>query len=210
MANILDEWHEYCIGKSEADPSHFLGLFKSGLSSQELSLVLKHFPAAAEIQARVTRVLEAGTLGNHLYVLPRERGSDEEVVSAASAWLQAQAQFCKEVGNDELYQIATRAKVVSVSREELHHALLGDVPNSWLGELIGDEVRDAYTITSPSIYGLSEALYGIAADYYLAWYMLQPLIELSLDFSIYFDLWYLGGQSVLTEEELLVARLAQW
>lgn len=49
-----------------------------------------------------------------------------------------------------------------------------------------------------------EALYGIAADYYLCWYVMMPMIPLSLNFDPYFSIWSQGARPVLTEDALVL------
>lgn len=206
MRTLLEEWIGYCDGANDLDSSHFLDLFKSGLSADEIGVALSFFPSADEMQSRVLSVLSAGTLGSHAYLQPRSQGSESQVLDAANAWLLELSEFCRERGNDEFYSITDRAIVRLGTSEELDEALTQDLPNSWVQEFVGDEVRDSYSVTSRRIYGLSEALYGIAADYYLSRYIMQPLIELPIDFSRYFDVWRLGARCVLTEDTFLVVR----
>ena len=203
MDELIAHWNRYRDGLADVDDYTFLGLFTSGLNQDELRLVLEGFPFAEEIHRRLMSVLNAGSQGNYVYLQQTRSGSEQEIVEAAVAWLKERERFCRLRGQEEFASIASGAKVRIVSEEEFDAAWMGDQPESWISELIGDEVIDAESGV-PAVHGLSEGLYGIAADYYLASYVIQPLIDLPIDFSLYFELWRLGGKSVLTRDELLV------
>lgn len=206
MSKLLEEWFKYCSETEDLDPSHFMGLFKSDLSSDQIAAALSVFQDSSEIHSRLSRVLEAGQLGRYAYLQPKEvEATEGQVTQAARRWLDELASFCRDRDNEEFYDFAHRAKVVSASNDDVDSALAQDIPGSWISEFVGDEVRESYPADAPEIYGLSEALYGLAADYYLSWYVMQPLIDLPIDFSKYFDLWRLGARCALTEGHLLVA-----
>jgi len=80
-----------------------------------------------------------------------------------------------------------------------------DIPQYWLFDGIGDSVRGSRISESDQVYALFEALYGLAADYYLAWYIGSSLFELDVDFDPYFEFWRMGGRCALTESEFLVS-----
>lgn len=61
------------------------------------------------------------------------------------------------------------------------------------------------TSDSDQTYALFEAFYGLAADYYLAWYVGRPLFEFDIDLESYFRFWRAGGRCALTESGFLVA-----
>jgi hypothetical protein len=204
MNEALEEWLDYCGGRIDRDSCNLLGLFKSGLSVEELDLAFAPFPHADQMKVRLMKVLGAGELGNYLYLQPQRRGSTEALGQAAKAWLVEQARFCLERGNAELHQLASNAVVILVDKEAFYAALMEDHPGSCISDFLSDEVIRSYGAMQPSIYGLAEALYGLAADYNLCWYVMQPLLSVSIDFSIYYDFWRMGGQSLLNHQGLLV------
>ena len=205
MNEALQDWLDHCEGKKEGYSCGVLGLFKSGLDSDELDLALAPFPKAAEIKKRLLTVLSAGELGNYAYLQPRGAASSDELLLAARRWLDEQVRYCVEQGDTELHHFAAGARVVLVDQKTYYQELTADQPGAWISEFIGDNVRDVYSDTLPIVHGLNEALYGIAADYDLAYYVMQPLLDCSIDFSVYFDFWRIGGSSILTEQGLLVA-----
>ncbi|WP_421568274.1 hypothetical protein [Stenotrophomonas sp. PD6] len=150
------------------------------------------------------KLLGTGELGNYLYLQPQGRASRDALEQAAKAWLGEQARFCLERGNAELHQLASNVPVIFVGKEAYYAALMRDHPGSDISEFVSDTLIASYSALPLSIYGLGEALYGIAADYDLSWYVMQPLLEVSIDFSIYYEFWRLGGQSLLSDEGLLV------
>ncbi len=204
MNEVLKEWLEYCEGKRAQYDCGVLGLFKSGMDSDELDLALAPFPKAAEIKARLLTVLGAGELGNYAYLQPRGSSSSEDLLQAARRWLDEEVRYCVERGDAELHHFAADVPVALVDRKTYYEWLNADQPGSWISELVRDNVRDCYPDGLSIIYGLNEALYGIAADYYLGFYVMQPLLGCSIDFSVYFDFWRIGGNSVLTHNGLFV------
>jgi hypothetical protein len=204
MNECLEEWLAYCAGRLDEDSCNLLGLFKSGFSSEELALALAPFPHAEEMKVRLVRLLGTGELGNYLYLQPQQRGSRAVLEQAAKAWLGEQARFCLERGNADLHQLASNAAVTFVDKEAYYAALMRDHPGSWISGFIGDELIESYSEMPPAIHGLVEALYGIAADYNLAWYVMQPLLDVSISFSVYYEFWRLGGRSLLNHDGLLV------
>ncbi len=55
--------------------------------------------------------------------------------------------------------------------------------------------------------GINEALYGLVADYYLAWFVLTPIFDSQIDYGKYFEFWKGGGKYALTESQLLVSSI---
>lgn len=204
MNECLEEWLEYCAGRRDRDSCNLLGLFKSDLSSEELDLALAPFPHAKEMKARLVKLLGTGELGNYLYLQPPGRASRDALEQAARAWLGEQARFCLERGNAGLHQLASNVAVTFVGKEAYHAALMRDHPGSCISEFVSDTLIASYSELPLSIYGLGEALYGIAADYDLSWYVMQPVLNTSIDFSVYYEFWQMGGRSLLSDEGLLV------
>lgn len=204
MSELIDDWKRYCQGTLEADKSHFLGLFKSEMTDVELQSALEFFPAAGELKERLNRVLSAGALERHLYLQRPPVTDCQSLLTAARAWLQEQEHFCASIGQFELQTIAREAKIVFSSDGEIERKRAEDNPNGWMFDHITDSVLMPLTGAPRIEYALREALYGIAADYYLAWYIAQPMLRVDIDFSKYFDFWKLGGDGVLTEDSFLI------
>ena len=206
MPTLLNDWCAFCEGRTYFDKSHFLALFKVHSSLTEITEALSYFPQADSLVSRVNEVIQAGTLEDKLYLCLTIESSDFELMQKAKLWLQAQASFCKSLGDDELYGICQRAKLLYGSKDQFNDYDKLDVPSNWILELVGDQVRDCRLLKTEQEYALFEALYGVAADYYLAWYMGQPLINLDFDFRSYFEFWRLGGIGYLSEDKFFVCR----
>ncbi len=203
MSTLLKDWCVFCEGKAYFDKSHFLALFKVHSSLPEITKALSYFPQAGSLVLRVNEVIQTGTLEDKLYLCPTIETSEFELTQKAKLWLQNQANFCKSFGDDELYRICQRAKLLYGSKDQFDKL---DVPSNWILELVGDQVRDCRLLKTEQEYALFEALYGVAADYYLAWYMGQPLIDLDFDFRSCFEFWRLGGIGYLSEDKFFVCR----
>ncbi|PHV09585.1 hypothetical protein [Chitinimonas sp. BJB300] len=207
MSTLLADWCSFCEEGVDFDKSHFLGLFKEHSDYSELKKIFSFFPSGEEMALVAKQVLDAGTLENCLYLLPtdKNKGSQAELLATATKWLNELSRFCKITNNDELYIIAMNAQIIYTERDLVDVALKSDIPECWMHEFIGDQVREARILSSDATYALFEALYGIAANYYLAWHIGKPLINLDIDFTYYFEFWRLGGVSALSHNELLVS-----
>lgn len=206
MNQLLNDWEKYCEGELDADDSNFLGLFKSGMTEQEVTRALRYFPGSEQIEQRLWRVLHAGYLGEYMY-LQRPQMIDVSRTSAlARTWLDELSRFCGQVGQAELQQLAATAGIVFVDEAEFERERLLDNPGGWINDHMADEVFMPLVGAPRTTFALIEAAYGIAADSLLAWYIAQPLLKIDLDFSKYFDFWSSGGAGVLTEEALLVRK----
>lgn len=208
MGSLIADWCAYCEGKSDYDKSHFLGLIKNHPSDADLQTIFKYFPRTDQLCERVSVVLSSGTLANSLYLLPKAQGAESEILSAGKEWRLEIARVCNLLGDIELHQIAYSAKDVFVSPAELDRWGMEDIPNNWAFELIGDAVSDAKVSCSKEMYALFEALYGVAADYYLAYFMGATLIDLDIDFGLYFNLWKISGVGLLLEDKLILSSSA--
>lgn len=207
MASLLRDWCDFCEGVAEFDKSHFLALFKEHSSADELHKIFRYFPCADELQKRAETVFMSGTLEGSAYLLPLadERRSVEDLISKANSWLKEQCLFCKNIGDDELYDISHNAVVEYTTRNVVDAALNSDSPTVWIFELIGDKARATRCMDGGKVYALFEALYGIAADYYLAWYIAAPLMSVDINFECYFEFWRQGGVGALCNNKLLVS-----
>jgi hypothetical protein len=206
MNELLNEWEKYCEGELDTEDSHFLGLFKSGVTEQEVKRALRYFPGSDQIERRIWRVLRAGYLGEYMYLQrPRMVHIDRATVLARS-WLDEQARFCAELGLSELQQLASTASILFVDEAEFERKRVDDNPGGWIHDHMADEVFMPLIGAPRTTFALIEAAYGVAADSLLAWYITQPVLKTNLDFSKYFDFWSSGGAGVLTEEAFLVRK----
>lgn len=204
MNNLLNDWTLFCKGKCYFEKSHFLGLFKTQLDDEQLLSVFTGIPLGAELCQRTKNVLNASRLADHLYFQPRSDGDRAFMVYAAKAWLEELSRFCIDRGNVELHGIAANSRVVIQGRNSFQMPANPDTQAGWMLSFVGDEVDFAIGDVGPVIDALMEALYGIGGDYYLCWYVMMPMIPLSLSFDPYFSIWSEGARPVLTEDALVL------
>ncbi|KPA99765.1 hypothetical protein [Pseudomonas asplenii] len=205
MKTLLSDWCAFCEGKAVFDKSHFFGLFKAHSSNKELRQIFGYFPFVDQLVDRAGSVISSGRMDGSLYLLPRCGAARNEIIQLGGEWLEEQKKICGTLGNSEIFDICRDAQVLFVSMHDLEASLQQDIPHYWLFEEVGDAVRASRVSDSGQIYALFEALYGLAADYYLAWYVGRPLFDFDIDLGPYFRFWRSGGKCALTEKAFLVS-----
>lgn len=98
------------------------------------------------------------------------------------------------MGVSEITEIRRSAEVLFVDQQRLESALEQNIPHYWLFDEVGDAIRASKISDSDQIYALFESLYGLAADYYLAWYIAQHLFAFDIDLESYYRFWRAGGE----------------
>ncbi|MFC7422142.1 hypothetical protein ACFQNF_19985 [Iodobacter arcticus] len=205
MSSLLVDWCNFCEEKAYFDKAHFLSLFKDVSAVHNLDEIFNYFPNSDALVERAKNVLDAGSLDQRAYLFPMGKCSNADLLVFATRWLKEQSRFCQCMGDTELAWISSKASAVYVSNSVVNDAVQLDIPNNWIFDFIGDHVRNSKALDVNESYALFEALYGIAADYYLAWYIAAPLIDLDINLDLYFKLWKVGGVSVLLQDKLLVS-----
>lgn len=206
MNMILRDWHDFCSGKKDLDKSCFLGLFKVNLSYKELENVFSYFDQQSELLWRLESVLKQGTLQDRLYLHPMEknRKNPEYLMDSAMKDLREYRKVY-DIDDDVLiYSINNAKAVFSNNPRELYGLKNDGLQVKLVFEFLGDCVSDNYVSNDKKIYAIAEALYGLAANYRLCWYIMSPLINIDFDFSYYFELWKGGGDYVLTKDKIIV------
>lgn len=128
-------------------------------------------------------MLVVSKLDGYLYFQPKIPVDPVLLLSAARAGLEKPAAFCSDRGNARLQGIAEGARIVIRDRRSFQLPRDPDSPAGWMLAFIGDEVDFALGDVDPLIDALMEALYGIAGEYYLCWYVIEAMIELPLTFA---------------------------
>lgn len=200
MNELLDDWNDLCSGRRELDKSNFLPLFKAGLADSELSSVFRYFDHAEEMESRTRKILGAGYLGEYVYLQQPKIQDRQQLLVAATAWIREQGQFCRHTGEEGLAAIADSVEVKLIDRRTFEELKARQQPEDDVSDHITHAVLHSLRDQPDAAFALVEALYGLAASYDLAWYVVQPLLKMDIDFAIYFDFWRLGGAGVLTED----------
>ena len=206
MNESLKEWLECCAGRLDRDSCNLLGLFKSGLTQSELASVFGPFPHSQEMLRRVNRVLDAGNISGYIYLQQPKLGDSAQVIAAGKQWLAAQVRYCALTGELEVANRVDGIDVEIVGAERFEEAQATPSVNDDLHHHVRQSIWWTLPDEPQANFALVEALYGIAADYDLAWYVMQPLLSIDLDFSKYFDFWRLGGRGMLTDRAYLIAK----
>lgn len=205
MKSLLSDWCAFCEGKAVFDKSHFLGLLKAHSSAEEIQYIFSYFPFSKDLASRAERVMASGDMENSLYLLPKCGVEKNELVQLGGEWLKEQERICGVLGDSEILEICRNAQVLFVDRQDLECSLQQDIPHYWLFDEVGDAIRESRVSEGEQIYALFEVLYGLAADYYLAWYIGQPLFAFDINLELYFRFWWAGGRCALTERGFLVS-----
>jgi len=211
MDRLISDWVSYCSSVQRFDASHFISLFTLNLNEETLNTLVSCCGCDSKgVFDRVVSVKEHGTLESrpYLYPLEKNKGTPDQLVTLARAELAELRKFCLLIDDEELVNIIDNVKLEYCDdKNKLDELRLrGDTPQYWIEEAVGDYIRNNMRNSNNWRGGLSEALYGLAADYYLAWYIEEPLINIAhLNFAPYFDFWKSGGEYFLTEDSFYVS-----
>lgn len=207
MNKLVKDWCDYCEGKADFDKSHFSSIFTYDLNETELSEIFKYFSCSNDLIERLAAVISAGSFEGSPYLQATTRCSDSDLLELVKQDLKDKHIICFEQGDEELSDILATIKIEFVHDKQMISKLSGqDNPSEWVFEIIGELIDEARG-TDKKILALEEACYGLAANYYLAWYIMSPLLKLSIDFSNYFKVWSNGGVFVITENKVLVSNV---
>ncbi|MFS5596691.1 hypothetical protein V2V61_11080 [Streptococcus agalactiae] len=202
MTTLLEDWCAYCQGEVSFDKSHFIGLLKDHSSEQDLAVIMSYLPHSDALLRIARVVISNGNLS--AYLLPKFVAEQQLLKEMGWRWLREMERTSTILGDDEIAGICRNASVEFVCDDDLESALSKDNPNAWFFDLVSDSVLENLVSDSDIVYALLEAFYGLSADYFIAWYMAAPLINIDLNLSAYFDLWRNGGRCVLAEDALYV------
>ncbi len=201
---LFDEWLEFCAGRSDQEDWYFSGLLQGVTDPDTVGQVFASFPHAEALQARALDVLAAGRWGDHLYLQPAVAGDAQARAAAARAWLDELARVAGAAGEPGLQATLREVPIEAAPAARVQAALRASGPADYLHDVICDVVREARTLHTPQMSALDEALYHIASDLYLGWYITQPLSPAAIDFAPYLAFWRLGGRGALVEGAFLV------
>lgn len=197
--DLLEDWCDYCDGKSDFDESHFstilMGVFVANLTP-EVDAFLKRFasPFSQDLYVSLTRICEVGPADREL--LPWIRRDitsklallDEEnqVERESIEWLLTNDRFRFTDDVSSLPEIA----IASANFDAIYFAE-------------SDYVIE-HSEKDPRLYALSEALYHIATNYALAHSIMNPLVNGGIDLSNYLEVYLRGGDYVLADDSIVV------
>ncbi|MGI9282804.1 MAG: hypothetical protein ACR2PX_24675 [Endozoicomonas sp.] len=205
MKTLVHDWVDFCTDTKSFDKSYFSGLFLLDLSDDELRAIFQYFNSAESLITRLKNVKASGNQTGRPFLQPDKTIPKEQLIEFVRLDLQEKASLCQELDDEELAQLIRQARVEFTEDSKAVIDNSGqDNPSEWVFELIGDYIDEARG-TDLKIQALEEACYGLATNYYLAWYIMAPLFQTSIDFENYFNVWRHKGIFVIQEGRVLVS-----
>jgi len=206
---------DFCKGNEDFDKSHFAGIFSQDLNKKELLELFQFFPSKDVLVERMMSVKSAGDFNRGPYLLPNKISSSQHLVNLVQLNMQHKCLLSKECGDEELCEIISKSRIVYLNnhdKRKFSQIIKEDNPSEWFFELIGDLVGETRG-ADHKLLALEEACYSLAANYYLAWYIMSPALDMSIYFEryfeSYFDIWRNGGKLVMTSKEVYVTSIDQ-
>lgn len=201
MSQLTEDWISFCKNKNDFDKSHFFTLFHEDYDDVLLSKMLYNFPSSKELIERIKcfQTLRKIRQHNTLNI------SDDEIIQLVKRDFLEKAIVFKELGEDELYCLITKAvPLIENSRSKFDLALQAGWPNGEKQVVLCDYFLDKWKIKNNKIYALFEAFYGAANCYEVQWYLGAPLIDTTVDFSYYLTMWSYGIDVALADKHILI------
>jgi len=203
MKKIVEDWVRYASGEKMSrrfDPwVHFHGMFGENLTNEELRTVCEFFPHTIELVRRLEIVLSSGTSDRSLYTLPKHRLPSQRLIELAKEHI-LEMERIYNLGSDESFQPLISASEFSLAPIEDVDREHGNNTNQDFRILSLRVFDKALWEESDIIYAFDEALYSIAADFFLKSYILAPLCSFPVNFDTYLEFWKNGGKFAITED----------
>ncbi len=200
VANRVDGIDVEIVGAERFEEAQATPSVNDDLHQHVRQSIFRYFDHAEEMESRTRKILGAGYLGEYVYLQQPKIQDRQQLLVAATAWIREQGQFCRHTGEEGLAAIADSVEVKLIDRRTFEELKARQQPEDDVSDHITHAVLHSLRDQPDAAFALVEALYGLAASYDLAWYVVQPLLKMDIDFAIYFDFWRLGGAGVLTED----------
>ncbi len=199
MNQLINEWCDFCTGKKHFDKSHFSYLFHEQNIENDLTTILQYFPNSDELESKIKKVLKEKKSEN----IPSL--SDDILFKLTKDFFNEQADLIDDLDIDIRSAILNNVMITNI--EQINEHIEQDIPHYWLYDDFGDLIRNSKVDESDKTYALMESLYNIDNDYYLAWYMARPIIDLPYTLESYFILWKSAHKVLLLEDSILVSKI---
>ena len=199
MDSKFQDWVDFCEGKADFDDCDALTLFHEDIDAQDLNAALSYFPNSGQIAQRIHAVKAVNSDNSSTWIV-----DPEMAIQIAVDDLSERRKAVEYWRNDELLSVIEKAKPRFVSDERIFEEARLSGRNGALYSLVGDYARECWLDYTKQYYALFEAFYGLTTMFGIEWYLGQPLMKTDVNFGRYFDLWKVGGDYALTEDELIV------
>lgn len=217
----VSQWLDYCDGNKSFDYSHFLGLLSGRPTNDQLQVIFNRVPEKDLILNRLSSVYNhAVPDASNLYLKSKPPTSNAifEVENILERFFKSQKRYLLEndINSETRNWLRTfifKARSVELteiddlkmSGRNLDHHLLSEEHefnrySADTGLKITSGLDPDYRLMS----GIREALYGLATDYRLVYYVLSPILETKIDYDLYLELWKSGSQYAFSNTECLI------
>ena len=207
--DVNELWAHVKSGEKRYEESSFVALIKDA-RPHRFETLFGDLPDAAAFISKLQRLFRDHALSEGClnvdsegrfrpYVLPLERNaaSQNELLNLAQRDVAQRAELLKADGNDQQAAILDNARFVfQQPSEDLSY-------NGSDGQAVDDCVSDAIlrrrTIDKHWIYCVSEACYGVAANYDLSYWLMSHWYRQCVDFEPAYEFWKGGGKYAIHE-----------
>lgn len=220
MNDLIAEWEDFCEGNTKHDRSNFIGLLSRNWAVDDLNKIFRRVPLRDAVVDNLRKVYQNSEEERHVYLRPKRElaATPDELMSIIMNFIDSQRRYLLTCDIDQETRTWLERSDIEVSFVNTDG--LGSVdPNDDVRPYIREEeskhrkyrpearlnIRNADSIEYRVMSGIKEALYGLASDYYLAWFVLSPLMDAEVDYGKYFEFWRKGGAYALTDSQILVA-----
>jgi|GEM_PF-2329004 hypothetical protein len=222
MVNEIAEWEAFCEGNSNYDYSDFIGLLARVWTEGDLKEIFRRVPFRDAVIDNLWRLYQCSDVGRHVYLRQKREhaASSDELISLILNFIESQRNYLLQVEIDEGVRKWLERSDIEVSFVEIETLSFveqcrdlapfirqEESEHRTFREEAGLNISSADCIDFRVMAGINEALYGLVADYYLAWFVLTPIFDSQIDYGKYFEFWKGGGKYALTESQLLVSSI---
>lgn len=222
MNEAIAEWEGFCEGNTKHDRSDFIGLLSRKWTDDDLHEILRRVPLRDAVIANLRKVYQNSEEDRHVYLRPKRDNATkpDELMSLIMNFINSQRRLLLKYDIDEetrSWLEKSDIEISFVSSDKLRAVDPNDDVTPYIRQEEADNrkfrpearlnISSADSMEYRVMSGLKEALYGLAADYYLAWFVLSPIFEAEADYGTYFEFWRKGGKYALTDSQILVASI---
>jgi hypothetical protein len=206
-SRLIQDWCDYCEGKSDFNADHFNTLFMSELDRRELQIIFSYFPNAPALVSNVAE-LWSDELWNADLRIPESKRCDKIRELTISDLKEKEPVIQKEAEStllkcleNPVYRFVDWEVFADVFRQDETVGLFIDT--------VGEHVLYELLPRDRNVLTLYEALYGLGGSLELRWSLISPLfIGGEYRFRSFFDLWLIGGRYAVTEDAILFSALS--
>lgn len=222
MDDSIAKWEKFCEGGSKYDSSDFTGLLSRRWSDDDLAIIFRRFPLKDSVIENLKSVYRNAQVGRGVYLRPKRQnaGTPDQLVSLIMSFIASQKHDLLKCNIDEETRRWFEQTGIEFSFVDMDTLRSVD-PNDDVVPYIREEevehreyrpeallnISNADCVEYRVMSGVKEALYGLASDYNLAWFVLSPLFDTEINYSKYFEFWRKGGVYALTDSHVLAASI---